>query len=60
MTRGAAATALNDPDRSPAEMLSALQTPSGITEQRLHALRENGGLAAWAQACAGVLQRLRA
>jgi len=30
MTRGAAATALNDPDRSPAEMLAALQTPGGI------------------------------
>ncbi len=54
MTRGAGAAALNDPESSPAEMLSALRTPGGITEHGLRALQENGGLAGWTQACASV------
>lgn len=57
--RSAADMALAQPGKPLAELLGALATPGGLTEQGLGVLREGRGLACWTEAMDAVLERLR-
>jgi len=57
--RSAADMALAQPGKPLAELLGALATPGGLTEQGLGVLRAGRGLDSWTEAMDAVLARLR-